>query len=191
MEKALITNSRNRIDQIKGGTLMNKHIVQLIRERFYPLVRFCGPQSAGEVEIEGVRATVYLGELSIWLWPAKSSHNGVLSDEQLGDVVSPHLLVRNLLLSTQMSMQCLSSHLDRIEAGRRRHRLTTALLPRRFRCNGSRWDGSGTDTRSTNRRDSAMNCYIHPFHPATPAPTCQSCGPGQASSIAQGIGIRI
>jgi hypothetical protein len=33
---------------------MNKHIVQLIRERFYPLVRFCGPQSAGEVEIEEV-----------------------------------------------------------------------------------------------------------------------------------------
>ena len=97
---------------------MNKHIVQLIRERFYPLVRFCGPQSAGEVEIEGVRATVYLGELSIWLWPAKSSHNGVLSDEQLGDVVSPHLLVRNLLLSAQTSMQCLSCHLDRIE-GRR------------------------------------------------------------------------
>jgi hypothetical protein len=32
---------------------MNKHIVQLIRERFYPLVRFCGPQSAGEVEVEG------------------------------------------------------------------------------------------------------------------------------------------
>jgi hypothetical protein len=95
---------------------MNKHIVQLIRERFYPLVRFCGPQSAGEVEIEGVRATVYLGELSIWLWPAKSPHNGVLSDEQLGDVVSPHLLVRNLLLSAQASMQCLSSHLDRIEA---------------------------------------------------------------------------
>jgi uncharacterized membrane protein YecN with MAPEG domain len=51
---------------------MNKHIVQLIRERFYPLVRFCGPQSAGEVEVEGVRATVYLGELSIWLWPAKA-----------------------------------------------------------------------------------------------------------------------
>jgi len=60
---------------------MNKHIVQLIRERFYPLVRFCGPQSTGEVEVEGVRGTVYLGELSIWLWPAKSSHNGVLSDE--------------------------------------------------------------------------------------------------------------
>jgi hypothetical protein len=34
---------------------MNKHVVELIRERFYPLVRFCGPQSAGEVEIEGVR----------------------------------------------------------------------------------------------------------------------------------------
>ena len=67
---------------------MNEHIVQLIRERFYPLVRFCGPQSAGEVEVEGVRGTVYLGELSIWLWPAKSSHNGVLSDEQLSDVVS-------------------------------------------------------------------------------------------------------
>jgi hypothetical protein len=116
MEKALITNSKNRIDQIKGGTLMNKHIVQLIRERFYPLVRFCGPQSAGEVEIKGMRATIYLGELSIWLWPAKSSHNGVLSDEQLGDVVSPHLLVRNLLLSAQTSIQCLSCHLDRIEA---------------------------------------------------------------------------
>jgi hypothetical protein len=27
---------------------MNKHVVQLIRERFHPLVRFCGPQSAGE-----------------------------------------------------------------------------------------------------------------------------------------------
>jgi hypothetical protein len=52
---------------------MNKHIVQLIRERIYPLVRFCGPQSAGEVEIQGVRATVYLGELSTWLWPAKGS----------------------------------------------------------------------------------------------------------------------
>ena len=58
---------------------MNKHIVQLIRERFYPLVRLCGPQAAGEVEIDGVRGTVYLGELSIWLWPAKGSHNGVLS----------------------------------------------------------------------------------------------------------------
>ena len=95
---------------------MNKHIVQLIRELFYPLVRSCGPQSGGEVEIEGVGATVYLGELSIWLWPAKSSHHGVLSDEQLGDVVSPHLLVRNLLLSAQMSMECLSCHLDRIES---------------------------------------------------------------------------
>jgi hypothetical protein len=95
---------------------MNNHIVKLIRERFYPLVRFCGPQSVGEVEIEGVRGTVYLGELSIWLWPAKSSHNGVLSDEQLGDLVSPHLLVRNLLLSAQTSMQCLLCHLDRIEA---------------------------------------------------------------------------
>ena len=95
---------------------MNKHIVQLIRERFYPLVRFCGPQSAGEVEIEGVRATVYLGELSLWLWPVKSSHNGILSDEQLGEVFSPHLLVRNLLSSAPASMQRLSSHLDRIEA---------------------------------------------------------------------------
>jgi len=136
---------------------MNKHIVQLIRERFYLLVRFCGPQSAGEVEIEGMRGTVYLGELSIWLWPAKSSHNEVLSDEQLGDLVSPHLLVRNLLLSAQTSMQCLSCHLDRIEAGRRRHRVTTALLPRRSRCNGGRWDGSGTNTRSTGGRDSTMN----------------------------------
>ena len=78
---------------------MNKHIVQLIRERFHPLVRFCGPQSAGEVEIEGMRGTVYLGELSIWLWPAKGSHNELLSDEQLSDVLSPHLLVRNLLSS--------------------------------------------------------------------------------------------
>ncbi|MFZ0137782.1 MAG: hypothetical protein WAK89_12025 [Candidatus Sulfotelmatobacter sp.] len=95
---------------------MNKHIVQLIRERFYPLVRFCRPRSAGEVEVEGVRGTVYLGELSIWLWPAKSSYNGVLSDEQLGDAVSPHFLVRNLLLSAQTSMQCLLCHLDRIEA---------------------------------------------------------------------------
>ena len=95
---------------------MNKHIVQLIRERFYPLVRFSRPQSAGEVEIEGVRATVHLGELSLRLWPVESSHNGILSHEQLGDVVSPHLLVRNLLSSVPASMQCLSSHLDRIEA---------------------------------------------------------------------------
>jgi hypothetical protein len=53
-----------RIGSIKQGEgeLMSKHIVHLIRERFYPLVRFCGPQSAGEIEIEGVRATVYLGE---------------------------------------------------------------------------------------------------------------------------------
>jgi hypothetical protein len=102
MEKPLITNSKESDRSNKaGGTLMNKHIVQLIRERFYPLVRFCGPQSAGEVEVEGVRGTVYLGELSIWLWPAKSSHNGILSDEQLRDVVSPHLLVRNLLSSAQ------------------------------------------------------------------------------------------
>ena len=46
---------------------MNKHIVQLIRERFYPLVRFCGPQSAGEVEIEGVRATTcFQGDKRNW-----------------------------------------------------------------------------------------------------------------------------
>ena len=80
---------------------MNKHIVRLIRERFHLLVRFWGPQHAGEVEVEGVRGPVFLGELSIWLWPAKSTHNGVLSDEQLGDIVSPHFLVRNLLLSAQ------------------------------------------------------------------------------------------
>jgi hypothetical protein len=158
MEKPLSINSKNWIDQVnREENLMNKHIVQLIRERFYPLVRFCGPQSAGEVEIEGVRGTVYLGELSIWLWPAKSSHNGVLSDEQLGDVASPHLLVRNLLLSAQTSMQCLSYHLDRIEAADGDTVSLLPLLPRRFRCNGGRWDGSGTDTRSTDRRDSAMN----------------------------------
>src|SRR5260370_36984015 len=95
---------------------MNKHIVQLIRERFHPLVLFCGPQHAGEVEVEGVRGPVFLGELSNWLWLAKSTHNGVLSDEQLGDVVSPHLLVRNLLLSAHRSMRGLLCHLDRIEA---------------------------------------------------------------------------
>jgi hypothetical protein len=94
---------------------MNGHIVQLIRERFYPLVRFCGPQSAGEIEVEGVRGTVYLGELSIWLWPAKSTHNGVLSDEQLGNMASPHLLVRNLLLSAHRSMTGLLFHLDRMK----------------------------------------------------------------------------
>jgi hypothetical protein len=154
---------------------MNKHIVQLIRERFYPLVRFCGPQSAGEVEIKGVRGTVYLGELSIWLWPAKSSHNGTLSDEPLGDLVSPHLLVRNLLSSAQASMQCLSCHLDRIEAARRRHRFTTALLPRRSRCNGGRWDGSGTNTRSTDRRDSAMNSIGRECSECqSPSPNCNS-----------------
>jgi hypothetical protein len=59
MEKPLSINSKNRIDQVnREENLMNKHIVQLIRERFYPLVRSCGPQSAGEVEIEGVRATI-------------------------------------------------------------------------------------------------------------------------------------
>jgi hypothetical protein len=73
MEKPPSVNSKNRINQVnREENLMNKHIVQLIRERFYPLVRFCGPQSAGEVEIEGVRGTVYLGELSIWLWPTKA-----------------------------------------------------------------------------------------------------------------------
>ena len=95
---------------------MNKDIVQLIRERFYPLVRFCGPQSVGEVEVEGVRETVYLGGLSIWLRPAKSTHNGVLSDEELGDLVAPHLLVRNLLSSAHRSIKGLLCHLDRIEA---------------------------------------------------------------------------
>src|SRR5580658_4616224 len=117
MEKPLSIKKQESDRSSKlGGKLMNQHIVQLIRARFYPLVRFCGPQSAGEVEVEGVRGTVYLGELSIWLWPAKSSHNGTLSDKQLGDLVSPHLLVRNLLSSAQASMQCLSCHLDRIEA---------------------------------------------------------------------------
>src|SRR6202167_4398732 len=102
METPLSIDGKDRIDQIKrGGKLMNKHVVQLIRERFYPLVRFCGPQSAGEVEIEGVRATVYLGELSIWLWPAKSSHNGVLSGGRVGGGSWPHLLGGNLLLPTE------------------------------------------------------------------------------------------
>ena len=78
----------------------------MIRERFHPVVRFCGPQHAGEVEVEGVRGRVYLGQLSIWLFLAKSTHNGVLSDAELGDLASPHLLVRNLLLLC---------HLDRIE----------------------------------------------------------------------------
>jgi hypothetical protein len=95
---------------------MNKDIVQLIRERFHPVVRFCGPQHAGEVEVEGVRGRVYLGELSIWLFLAKSTHNGVLSDEELGDLVAPYLLARNLLLSAHRSMKGLLCHLDRIEA---------------------------------------------------------------------------
>jgi hypothetical protein len=92
---------------------------------------------------------VYLGELSIWLWPAKSSHNGVLSDEQLGEVISPHLLVRNLLSSAQASMQCLSCHLDRVEAA---DGGTVSLLRYYLEdsaATGGRWDGSGTDTRCT------------------------------------------
>jgi hypothetical protein len=55
MEKALITNNKKSDRSNKaGGTLMNKHIVQLIRERFYALVRFCGPQLCRRVEVEGV-----------------------------------------------------------------------------------------------------------------------------------------
>jgi hypothetical protein len=144
MEKPLSINRKNRIDQVnREENLMNKHIVQLIRERFYPLVRFCGPQSAGEVEIEGVRATVYLGELSIWLWPAKSSHNGVLSDEQLGDVVSPHLLVRNLLLSAQASIQCLScwTGLKRPTERPCHYCAITSKIPQRRWSMGWLWDG--------------------------------------------------
>jgi len=41
--------------------MMNKHIVQLIRERFYLLVRFCGPQSAGEVVVDGMALGRILG----------------------------------------------------------------------------------------------------------------------------------
>jgi hypothetical protein len=87
----------------------------LIRERFHSVVHFCGPQHAGEVEVEGVRGRVYLGQLSIWLFLAKSTHNGVLSDAELGDLASPHLLVRNLLLAAQESMRGPLCHLDRIE----------------------------------------------------------------------------
>jgi hypothetical protein len=62
---------------------MNKHIVQLIRERFHPLVRFCGPQHAGEVEVEGVRRPVFLGELSIWLARALKQSAAVLAKASL------------------------------------------------------------------------------------------------------------
>ena len=158
MEKPLSINSKNRIDQVnREGNLMNQHIVHLIRERFYPLVRFCGPQSAGEVEIEGVRGTVYLGELSIWLWPAKSSHNGVLSDGQLGDVsFATFAGSQSAVVGAGVdAVSVMSPGQDR--SGRRRHRVTAAVLPRRFRCNGGRWDGPGTDTRSADRRDQWEN----------------------------------
>jgi hypothetical protein len=96
---------------------MNKHMVHLIRVRFHPLVRFCGPQYAGEIEVEGVRGPVFLCQFSKWVCLAnKSTPNGVLSDEQLGDLVSPQDLVRNLLLSTGASMRRLLCHVDRIEA---------------------------------------------------------------------------
>jgi hypothetical protein len=61
-----------------------------------------------------VRGRVYLGQLSIWLFLAKSTLNGVLSDEELGDLVSPHLLVHNLLLSAHRSMRRLLCHLSQL-----------------------------------------------------------------------------
>ena len=46
---------------------------------------------------------------------AKSIHSGILSDEDVGVVVSPHFLVRNLLASVRVYMDDLISHLGRIE----------------------------------------------------------------------------
>ena len=85
----------------------DERLVRLIRERFHPLTRFCGPLHAGEVSLDGVSDSLYLGELSIWLWPHGSGHNGVLSDELVSNAVSPHFLVRALLVSSRNSMDML------------------------------------------------------------------------------------
>jgi hypothetical protein len=112
MEKLLLNN--HRTDRTERDAT-NNNLVPLIRHRFHPLVRFCGPQYAGELEMLGMHGSVYLGKLSNWLWVAKGS-NGLLSDEELGNAVSPHSLVRNLLLSARASMTSLLCHLNRIEA---------------------------------------------------------------------------
>jgi hypothetical protein len=94
----------------------SKHILQLVRERFLPLVLNCGPLHAGEITMDGITGAVYLDMLSRWLWFAKSADNGLLSDKEVGDVVSPHMLVRNLLWSVQDVLKGLVSHVDRIES---------------------------------------------------------------------------
>jgi hypothetical protein len=114
-EKSLTYNDQSDQNRTERNA-MNQQLVQLIRERFYPLVRFCGPQHAADVAMRGMIGPVFLGELSVWLWLAEGPHNGLLSDEELSRAVSPQHLVRNLLLSARASMECLLSHLDRIEA---------------------------------------------------------------------------
>jgi hypothetical protein len=116
MEKPLITNSKNRIDQIRRrGTDEQAYCATDTRALLStrPFLRAAisrGGRGRGRASDGLPRRTFDL------VVACESSHNGVLSDEQLGNVVSPHLLVRNLLLSAKTSMQCLSCHLDRIEA---------------------------------------------------------------------------
>ena len=93
------------------------YLIKLVRERFGPVTRFLGPPYAGEIERDGLKGPLWLGEGLVWIWGAsrKTAERGELTDEQIASAASPDFLVRHLLVSCSELMLALVRHLDMIE----------------------------------------------------------------------------
>lgn len=92
------------------------YLVSLVKQRFAPMTRFLGPPYAGDIEIDGLRGPLWLGEGPLWVWGVnrKTATPG-LSDEQVAGAASADFLVRHLLVSCSELMVDLVRHLDLIE----------------------------------------------------------------------------
>jgi hypothetical protein len=96
-------------------------IYRLLRERFAPMARFGGPLYAGIYTSAGISGSLYVGELSQWLWLPTADglrpQDAILTDEAVSRRTDLRTVVGNLLRSARLVFDLYLEHLERIQNG--------------------------------------------------------------------------
>jgi hypothetical protein len=106
----------------KGGGRQPAEIYRLVRERFAPMARFGGPLYAGVYEHEGISGTIYVGEVTQWLWvpwpetPASlRPEDALLSDSQVAAARDLAVTLEHRLRSAKLVFELFLEHLKRVQ----------------------------------------------------------------------------
>jgi hypothetical protein len=91
-------------------------VVGMVYEKFRPLTKTCGPLHAGGFPLEGENGTLYLTEMTYWLWSGKGTSKGKeLTHPEVDKLTTQSELLRHLLASAAIKLKTAEAHLDRIQ----------------------------------------------------------------------------